>query len=168
MRIFLLFAFLSCPLLSACGFEPLYGETRGSVAVNDDLAAIEIGEIPDRLGRVVRNGLLDRLNPYGEPGSPAYRLDVAVTSFKEGYGFRADEAITRENLQLQGHFVLTDLSSGEIVLEDDVRSSMAYDIVQSDFATFSAERDAELRTSEAVVNDIYRKLGFFFRTEKTD
>lgn len=168
MRPVFLLLILACLTLGGYGFEPLYGETGGGAAVTDELANIQIGPIPDRLGRVVRNGLLDRINPYGEPGSPAYRLDVAVISVKEGYGFRADEAITRENLRLEGHFVLTDLSSGKVVLEDEVRSSMAYDIVQSDFATFSAERDAERRTAEAVVNDIHRRLGFYFRKDATE
>ena len=51
-------------IVAACGFQPLYGSSQGvlSGAVVENLAAVRITAIPDRVGQIVRNDLLDRLN----------------------------------------------------------------------------------------------------------
>lgn len=52
---------------SGCGFEPLYGDRAGETPTRLELAAVEVGPIPERLGQQVRNALVDRLNPGAEP-----------------------------------------------------------------------------------------------------
>ncbi len=150
-------------LAGACGFEPMYAPSRDSVAVQEEFAAIAIAPIPDRIGQVVHNGLLDRLNPLGHPDAPRFRLDVTLETTREGFGFRPDESITRENLRLKADYRLIRVSDGEVVLDGSARSNLAYDIVQSDFANFAAQKDAELRTAEQVVNTIVARLGLFVR-----
>lgn len=156
--------------LGACGFQPMYasGPAGGAanVAVQDALAEVAVAPIPERLGQVVQNTLLDSISPYGAPAAPTYRLEVVLESDREGFGFRPDEAITREKFRLSANYRLVRIEGGEEVLSGHARSNLTYDIVQSDFANFSAQQDAEKRTAKQLVNTIVTRLGLFFRSGK--
>lgn len=151
--------------LSACGFTPMYASSDTKEGLVAEFSNIQVAPIPDRAGQVVRNGLMDRLTPLGEPGAPLYRLEVALENNLEGFGFRPDEAITRENMRLDAAYRLIRTENEEVVLEGSARSNLAYDIVQSDFANFSAREDAERRTAEQVINIIVVRLGLYLQNE---
>lgn len=148
--------------LSACGFKPMYAETGTNQALQATFAGVKVAPVPGRLGQVVRNHLLDRINPYGSPSAPDYVLKIALEQETEGFGFRSDESITRESYVLEVVFQLLDANSGKVVFEDLVRSVHTYDVVQSDFANFSAQQDAEARTALQVSELITARLGMFF------
>lgn len=150
--------------LSACGFQPMLADTGASDSIRRELASIEVGPMPDRLGQIVRNGLVSRLNPGSGERTSTYRLEVALAEEREGFGFREDESITRLNYQLQALYRLRDVSTGEILTEGTVRSNMAYDVVQSDFANFSADQDAQLRTADQIVGIIATRLALYFKS----
>jgi LPS-assembly lipoprotein len=152
-------------MLAGCGFTPMYATPREGSGLVEKFAAIQVAPIADRVGQVVRNGLMDRLTPHGQPGAPLYRLQVTLGETREGFGFRPDEAITRENLRLDATYRLLRTADGEMVLEGSARSNLAYDIVQSDFANFSARQDARRRTAEQVINIIVVRLGLFLKNE---
>lgn len=152
-------------LLAGCGFTPMYATSGAGGGLGEEFATIEVAPIADRVGQVVRNGLMDRLTPDGPPGAPEYRLEVTLSETLEGFGFRPDEAITRENLRLDAAYRLISAATGEPVLEGSARSNLAYDIVQSDFANFSARQDAQLRTAEQVINIIVVRLGLFLQND---
>ena len=148
--------------LSACGFQPLYGENPVSAPAIEALANIEIAPIPDRLGQIVKNHLEDKLTPLGPSAAPRYVLEVTLTKEIEGFGFRPDESITRENLRLEAAYRLIRSDNNQPVLEGSARSNMAYDVVRSDFANLSAREDAERRTAEQLVNIITNRLSLYF------
>jgi LPS-assembly lipoprotein len=152
-------------VLSACGFKPMYAEHTGGEGLNGEFSNVAIAPIEDRIGQVVRNHLLDRINPYGEPSAPDYFFRVSLDKTLEGYGFRSDESVTRESLTLTASYQLVEQKSGKVVLEDEVRAIQAYDIVQSDFANFSAEQDAEERTAERIAEMLTARLGLYFKSE---
>ncbi|MFQ5534360.1 MAG: hypothetical protein ACE5EM_06015, partial [Sphingomonadales bacterium] len=138
-------AVLGLLALSACGFRTLHGEHPGHTEVTARLAEIEIAPIPDHIGQTLRNELLDRIAPFGTAGKTRYRLDVRLELEDEGLGFRDDESITRINLRLDAHFRLVELETGDDVLKEKARALVSYNVVQSDFANLSADRDARRR-----------------------
>lgn len=149
-------------LLAGCGFQPLYG--RGSVgAVDDDLARVEIGLIPDRIGQQVHNYLLDRINRAGRPERARHRLDVRLSSSKVILGIERDQTATRAKLVLTADFDLTDLATGEVVLRRSARSANSYNIVDSALATRSAELDATDRAARELAEEIRLILALYFR-----
>lgn len=158
-------AMLAALLLAGCGFTPMYATPRDGGGLVEKFSVVEVAPIADRVGQVVRNGLMDRLTPDGPPGAPLYRLEVTLGETREGFGFRPDEAITRENLRLDATYRLVRTIDQENVLEGSARSNLAYDIVQSDFANFSARQDAERRTAEQVINIIVVRLGLFLQNQ---
>lgn len=157
--------FLVVLLVAGCGFTPMYAVPEEGGGLVEKFSAIQVEPIADRVGQVVRNGLMDRLTPAGPPGAPLYRLQVTLGEIREGFGFRPDEAITRENLRLNATYRLVRTADDKLVLQGSARSNLAYDIVQSDFANFSARQDARRRTAEQVVNIIVVRLGLFLQSQ---
>ena len=105
-------------------------------------SAISIAPIPDRVGQLVRNQLLDALTPQGRPRDPVYVLSVTLTQTKEAVAFRSDEQATRFNVSLEAQFVLREADGGAIVTQGNTRSVAPFNIVRSEFANITAEADA--------------------------
>jgi LPS-assembly lipoprotein len=157
-----LFVLFIVPMLGACGFQPLYGSDGGTRNLPADLAGIQVGEIPDRLGQQIRNHLLDQLNPEGEPGAPNYRLEVKLDLHRQGLGYRRDESITRVNLRLTANYVLRD-TTDKVILSGAGKSIASFDVVQKDFSTLTAVRDGEERMATDVANQIVLQLAAHFQ-----
>ena len=142
----------------ACGFQPLYGEREHGLETLAALAAVRIAPIPDRIGQVVRNHLLDRLTPRGAPAAARYRLTVTLRKAKEGLAFQQDESVTRFDVTLTAAYELSDIASGDTLAKGSARSIASYNVVRSDFANTAAERDAELRLAREVSEEIALRL----------
>jgi LPS-assembly lipoprotein len=149
-------------ILSACGFQPLYGEIGGSSAV-EDLSMVEITPLPDRLGQLVHNRLLDGMQPQGPAAEVRYQLTLNLSEETVRFGFRQDESVTRERYTLTAHYQLTSLTDGSVLSEGDTSTGSSYDVVRSDFATLSARENAQRRASLMVSDAIILRLGLYFR-----
>ena len=151
-------------IVAACGFQPLYGSGQGvlSSAVVEDLAAVRITAISDRVGQIVRNDLLDRLNPFGEPTSPRFSLAVELEEAKEGLAIQIDDTVTRFNLTLTANYFLTDAQTGAMLTAGSVRATAAYNVLRSDFANVIAERDAQQRAAREIADELNTRLAVFF------
>ena len=147
--------------LTACGFRPLYGERAGGSAAAE-LAAVQIGVIGDRLGQILRNDLIERLSPLGEPTSPRYRLRATFSESKAALAIQQDTTITRYDQRVDVSFLLLDLSTGVVIFRGQSRAIGSYDAVRSDFATLTAEQDAARRTVREVAEDVRAQLAAFF------
>ena len=148
-------------LLANCGFRPLYGR-RGSDPAAVELAAIGIGYVSDRLSQNLRNDLIERLSPFGEPAQARYGLFIHTSRASGALAIQSDSTITRYNLTVAATFVLTDRASGQTLYRGSARAVGSYDAVRSDFATLSAEQDSARRTVREVSEDIRGQLSAFF------
>ncbi|MFQ5773831.1 MAG: LPS assembly lipoprotein LptE [Kiloniellaceae bacterium] len=150
-------------LITACGFQPLYGRPGdGRPAPGDELAAIRILPLPDRIGQRMHNLLRDRLNPRGQPPDPAYLLNVSLTEAIEELGIRKDETASRANLTLRARFSLHDAASNEVLFSGRSSSTNSYNILENQFATLSSEADARKRALRELSDDIRLRLGIYF------
>jgi LPS-assembly lipoprotein len=154
--------------ITACGWQPLYGENPVSAPAAEQLSRIEVAPIADRIGQVVKNHLEDKLTPLGPSAAPLYVLEVRLSEEIEGFGFRRDESITRENLRLDADYRLLRSDNNQPVLVGKARSNMAYDVVRSDFANLSAREDAQKRTAEQLVQIIANRLSLHFLKAAAD
>lgn len=152
-------------ILSGCGFTPMYAENQSGEGLSEEFSNVAIAPIDDRIGQVVQNHLRDRINPRGAPAAPDYLLRVTLNQAQEGFGFRTDESVTRESLTLTATYQLVDQKTGDVVLQDEVRAIQAYDVVQSDFANFSTQQDAEARTALQIAELVTARLGLYFKSE---
>ena len=148
--------------LSGCGFRPLYADRSGGTGVADDVATVRVASIPDRTGQILRNELIDRLNPSGEPTDPRYALEVRVAVAELGLGIRKDETATRTTLRFRSSFGLRDSASGAIVYSSRVTAATSYNVVASDYATIASERAARRRGLILVAESIALRLAAYF------
>jgi len=156
MRVFL---FISVFFLSACGFKPLYEAGGSSAQMQAELAAIDVAPIHDRIGQVMRNRLLDRLNASAKQ---KYQLSIILRQSTEGYGVRPDTATTQEQLTIVASVKLTALADDTLLFEEEMRARTSYDLVLSDFATLTQREDSARRLVLELAERIHRRLALQF------
>ena len=147
-------------LLSGCGFRPLY--LKGKQNPQPDLTAIEIRPIVDRKGQILRNLLLDQLTPKGPSAHPAYVLDVTVDFSLTNLGIRRNDRATRALMKVTATYSLRRKQDEAKLFSGTSQASSGYDILDSDFATLVAEKDALQHSLETIAQDINLRLSFLF------
>lgn len=136
--------------LAACGFRPLYGggETDGVAPL---LAAIEIDAPGTRLEQAVRNELVFLFTNGRAPAPARYRMTLGVTSRVSNLVIeQVTGRPTASSLTLSANVVLTDTSTGAIVLRDTFSSSASFEQSTQRFANERAQRDAGDRAARDV------------------
>lgn len=154
--------------VSACGFKPLYGTkgVRGG-SVKADMSGVRIEQISNRAGQVLRNQLIDKMTPAGQPAEATYRLIIRLSENKVPLGIRKDETATRANMIQTAFYVLQEMNSGVVVDRGTVQSTTSYNIVDSDFGTIMAERDARTRGVEQLAESITLRVALYFNRRET-
>ncbi len=144
-------------LLSGCGFRPLY--LKGKQNPQPDLTAVEIRPIIDRKGQILRNLLLDQLRPNGPS---AYVLYVAVDFSLRNLGIRRNDRATRALMMVTATYSLHRKQDEAKLFSSASQASSGYDILESDFATLVAEKDALQHSLETIAQDIKLQLSLLF------
>jgi LPS-assembly lipoprotein len=156
----------ACLTLGACTLRPLL-HTTNDEGVRSELEAISIVGLDDRLGQLVRNALLDELNPTGVEVPSRYILDVDLRRSATALGIQLDNVITRYNLTLTARFELLDPESGQVLYESQVRRIASYNVSLQPYATLAAEVDAERRIAREVGDNISTLLAVHFAQQAT-
>lgn len=165
-------ALLAVLLVCACGFRPLYlkqGEDQGVAA---DLTRVRVlnviatDRLDDRLGQKLQNLLRERLNPDGRTARPLYRLAMTLKVTKERTGVQITEEATRARLRVNATFRLTDAAGKELLTSGSAKSVNSYNIVESEFATLSAENDAADRAIREISEEIRLRLGLYMQRQQ--
>jgi LPS-assembly lipoprotein len=148
----------------ACGFEPLYGrKDNGSVV--DDLAAVRIDLIPDRSGQILRNYLLDDLNPRGQAAQAAYTLSIRITEPRQEVGLQRNDTVTRYAYGVSATYSLRD-ARGVSVISGSSASGTSFEISDSEFATLSNQSSARDRLMQQISSDIREQLAVYFNNRR--
>jgi LPS-assembly lipoprotein len=155
-----------CLILGACTLRPLL-HTTNDEGVRGELEAISIVGLDDRLGQLVRNALLDELNPTGVEVPSRYILDVELQRSATALGIQVDDVITRFNLTLNASFQLLDSENGELLYESNVTRVASYNVSLQPYATLAAEIDAERRIAREVGDNIGTLLAVHFARQAT-
>lgn len=148
--------------VAGCGFRPLYGDRSHGVEVQAQMSAVDIAPIDDRLGQMVRNHLLDAMNPKGSPRAPAYRLEVFLSPVRENLAFREDEAATRVNLRVAANYVLKRAHSDDVLARGGARVIASYNVTRQEYATLIADQDAQARAAREIAGEIVSRIAVWF------
>jgi LPS-assembly lipoprotein len=140
--------------MAGCGFSPLYGPS----SLVEKTSQIKIELIPDREGQILRNNLMDMLNPYGQPAQVAYRLKAMPTFSRQEFGFRRDATAKRITIHVMVPFTLTDAQTGHILYQDQVEVSAGFSTgSKAETASLPqvvSEEDAKKRALEQAAREI--------------
>ena len=144
---------------SACNLQPVY--SAGSAgAAQTLLSSVEIAPIPDQAGFLVRNRLVDRMQPSG---NPTLKLEVALDDDIIGFGIRGDNSIIRERRTLRARYRLTDLATGKVLLDTTATADAGIDVVSSEYAVVAAEATTLERLSRDIADQIVARLALMGR-----
>ncbi len=146
---------LMIPLvLSACGFQPVYGTggigsaLRGKVEVSapDDVESYWLVQnLEEDLGRNTSSAL-------------EYDLAVTVATTQQGQAITASNEITRYSILGSANYTLTNKASGQIVASGKVDNFTGYSATGSTVETLASERDARHRLMNILADQITTQL----------
>ena len=125
---------------------------------------MEIAPIADKSGFMVRDRLVERMNPSG---NATLRLEVALDDDIIGFGVRGDNSIIRERRTLRARYRVTDIASGAVLLDTTASADAGVDIVSSEYAVVAAEQTALERLSKDIADQIVARLALLARTQKS-
>ena len=154
-------------MLSACGFQPVYGTLGGqeiTASTEHRLSEVEIANIGNREGQYLRNALMDRFYRYGRPLEPRYVL--AITQLRERVSdldVTRESDATRSQLLMDAELTLTDKKTGAKVLSRDLRAITSYNVLGSEFATRVTEENARQNALDDLARQIETQTSLFLR-----
>ena len=163
--------------MAGCGFRPLYGPSSAALAVNEDLAAIRVSVISS--DRATLTGTTDRLNQQlhfalaeklhgGRPKAVAdYSLTVSTTLTSSEIGIRRDATATRARVTLGTTFALSLRAGAESLFVGRAKSIAGYDLLEANYASTIAERDAAAQATREVADQIAAELAAYFSARRS-
>jgi LPS-assembly lipoprotein len=150
-------------LAAACGFEPMYGENRGTAA-RAEMQGVTVGAIPNRSGQLLRRYISDRIHDGDAVPQARYQLEInLVEAPRQHYGIQRDLTATYARLLLTGYFNLRDIKTNQVVLTGSVNALSSYNIASDPFNTVVAENDARDRAVRSLGDDLINRVSFYLR-----
>ena len=141
MKRALLALILATPLVSACGFTPIYADP----AVGSSLRRIAVSTQDDRLGYRLREQLEDAL-AWDRSSAPLYRLTTQVEQNRRSLGRRIDDTATRYELTVKAAWTLTPTSGGTPLTGTEMVTT-TYAAADQPYAAIAAQQDGEERAA---------------------
>jgi LPS-assembly lipoprotein len=149
-------------LTLACGlagcFQPLYSEAAHPGLV-EDLRAIEVQPIKDRLGHYLGDNLITDLNGTGQTPPPKYKLTVTVSvGTMTPTVSSLTNVATSATMTAEAKYTLNKVDGGAQVLTGVADANASYDRSQQRYNDLRAARDAEIRLARSLADEISLRL----------
>lgn len=143
--------------VSGC-FQPLYSEASHPGLV-EDLRAIEVAPIKDRVGHYLAEDLIANLNGTGQTPPPKYHLTVTISLGTQTPTVNSEiNAASSATMTGDATYTLTKVDGGAKVLSGAATAAAAYDRTTQRYADMRAARDAEIRIARALSSEISLRL----------
>jgi LPS-assembly lipoprotein len=151
--------------LAGCGFTPLYAQS-GNDYVAGKLDTIEVENIPDRTGQLLRQSLETQLHAAGAPSQQDYALSVSYGIANSQIGEQQDSSYTRNRSTATANWTLSPigdpnhpLASGEATSED------AENIIdQQYFASQVEQSTINQQLANEIAARITQQVAIYFKT----
>jgi LPS-assembly lipoprotein len=156
-------AFLGAALasaLSGCSIQPLYAPVGfDDSPLADELRAVAVDPIPERVGHYVRNELIFALNGTGSDTPPRYRLMVALkervqTPILDTVTGRATSA----TIVVDADYKLIRIADEQVVTSGVAFGVASYDRFSNRLANVRAARDGEIRDAKVIADQIRTRV----------
>ena len=148
--------------LSGCGWAPLYADT-GARPASEELRAIRVDPIPERLGQRLEMALRNTLNPSGEPAQQRYILKVAPSVGLTNLGVQAQGLATLGQLDVAVTYTLGDIENGKTLLTNTIHVANSFDLNPNQYSTTVGEHDAAVRSVTELNQEIVTRLTLFMQ-----
>jgi LPS-assembly lipoprotein len=147
-------------VLSGCGWAPLYADVETGPA-SEELRAIKVDPIAERIGQRLELALRNSLNPTGEPTPTRYRLSTILAVTLSNLGIQSQGLGTLGQIDASATFQLIDLKSGIILVNNTVHVANSFDLNPNQYSTIVGENDAGVRCVAELDQEIVNRLTLF-------
>jgi len=151
---------LGLSMLGGCGWTPLYAD-RETGPADEELRAIRVASIPERVGQKLALALRESLNPTGVPTPQRYLLRTALQTVRVDLGVQTQGLGTRGRFDSYANFYLDDSKTGAQLFSGSLHVSESFDILANEYSNVVAEDDARTRAVEELRRDIVSRLTVF-------
>jgi LPS-assembly lipoprotein len=155
-------AMLAGLALSACGWTPLYADPQTGLAA-DELRAIHVDPISERIGQRLEMALRNSLNPTGEQTPTRYRLRTTLATTLSNLGIQSQGLATLGKLDVYATYTLSDIQSGANLLANTVHVANSFNLSTNEYSTVAGQNDAAVRSVAELDQDIVTRLTLFFQ-----
>ncbi|HEY1722616.1 MAG TPA: LPS assembly lipoprotein LptE [Magnetospirillaceae bacterium] len=146
--------------LAGCGFHALYGRQSVDPRVQSEMATIYVQPLPDREGQLVRNAILQRLNPNGQPAHARYRLDVKLEVSEAQVALAKDETATRDSVNYVVTFTLYEGDTG--LTNGTFSRDFSFDYLNQQYSNVVARSDVQRRAAEEIAIEMRNRMATYF------
>jgi LPS-assembly lipoprotein len=161
-RMLISLAATGAQLLSSCGWTPLYADIK-TEATSEELRAIKVDPISERIGQRLGIALRNSLNPTGEPTPTRYRLSTVLVVVLSNLGIQSQGLATLGQLDATATFRLIDLQTGGILLTNTLHVANSFDLNPNQYSTVVGEDDAGVRSVAELDQEIVTRLTLFMQ-----
>ena len=161
-RMLIALAAAAVGLLSGCGWSPLYADIN-TEAASEELRAIKVDPIAERIGQRLEIALRNSLNPTGEPTPPRYRLGTTIAIWLGNLGIQSQGLATLGQIDAYATFRLVDIQTGNVLLTNSVHVANSFDLNPNQYSTIVGEDDAGVRCVAELDQEIVTRLTLFMQ-----
>jgi|SRR3954447_10191639 LPS-assembly lipoprotein len=161
-RVFLGWALALAFAPGGCGWAPLYADLESGPA-DEDLRAIRVSPIPERIGQRLTLALRNSLNPEGIPTPARYQLATTLQTVRSDLGVQTTGIGTRGKLDVNATYSLSEIRTGTQLFTNAIHVAESFDIVANQYASLVTEDDARTRAVEELRRDMLTRLSLFLQ-----
>ena len=161
-RVLIALAAAAAQMLSGCGWAPLYADIE-SGPESEELRAIKVEPISERIGQRLEIALRNSLNPTGEPTPTRYRLSTTLAVTLGNLGIQSQGLGTLGQIDATATYRLIDLQTGGILLTNTVHVANSFDLNPNQYSTVVGEDDAGVRSVAELDQEIVARLTLFMQ-----
>jgi LPS-assembly lipoprotein len=151
--------------LGGCGFTPLYGQSGGST-VAAKLDTIEVQNIPERSGQMLRLALETNLHAAGAPTEQLYSLAVSYGLGATNVGEQQDSSFTRQRFTGTAHWTLSPVGTpGKPLAQGNVTTENALNIIDQQYFALQLETTTvQQQIANQLAAQITSQVAVYFKT----
>lgn len=149
-------------ILSACGWAPLYADLETGPA-SEELRAVKVDPIPERIGQRLELALRNSFNPVGEPTPARYRLATTLATYLSNLGIQSQGLGTLGKFDVYATYYLIDMQSGSNLLVNTLHVTNTFDLNPNQYSTIVGNDDAAVRCVTELDQEITTRLNLFFQ-----
>ncbi len=153
---------LGLSVLGGCGWAPLYADPETGQA-DEEIRAIRVAPISERIGQKLALALRESLNPTGEQTPQRYILRVTLQTQRQDLGIQTQGLGTRGKFDAYANFILSDSTSGLNLFSGTSHAVDSFDILANEYSNVVAEDDARTRAVEEMRRDIVTRVTLFLQ-----
>src|SRR5215472_15813 len=161
-RVLIALAASAAQLLSSCGWMPLYADVD-TEAASEELRAIKVDPIAERIGQRLEISLRNSLNPTGDQTPARYRLSTTLATYLGNLGIQSQGLATLGQIDAYATFRLVDLQTGNILLSNTIHVANSFDLNPNQYSTIVGEDDAGVRSAAELDQEIVTRLTLFMQ-----